>query len=469
MDSKILKNYFFNALYQITCILVPIVTLPYLSRTLESDGLGHYSFAYSVAYYFYLFVRLGLNNYGNREVAKIRENRKALSKLFFELYYFQFFMGVLLSLLYIGYVIFVSNNKQVSAVLLGLVLAGGIDLTWLFYGLEEISVVSIRDTITKVLTLGCVLLFVKNNEDVWKYALIISIGFLADQLVVLPLVCKRIQYYHPSFKDVLKHIKPNLVLFLPTIAVSVFKTMDKIMLGCMSSKEEVGYYYSCEKIIAVPLALIVALGTVMLPRMTNYLRHENYDNAKTIFNKSISFAMFISSLTCFGIMAVAREFVPIFYGKGFEKCVSLFYVILPSCLFISFANVIRTQYMLPRNMDKEFVLSLIIGALVNVVINVLLIPRYASIGAAIGTLAAEFTVCVIQVYFVYKGAQISKNIISVIPYVFIGILMFLVFSKFSFGTISIASLLIKIMICGLFYFGLLFPYFFIKKLFSHQN
>lgn len=444
------SNFVFNSLFQLTNIFVPLITLPYLSRVLHAEGLGAYSFAYSVSYYCYLFIRLGLQNYGNRTIAFVRNDPEKLSATFFEIYATQFFMGIAMTAVYLIYCLFAAPDRVLATIFILLVVAGSIDLTWFLYGLEEFKVTSVRDILTKIITAICIFCFVRDADDVWKYALIYSGGFLANQLVVLPLIAGRVHYVKPVWFGIKSHIAPNLVLFLPTVAVSLYKSMDKIMIGVMSSDAELGFYHSCENIIKVPLALITALGTVMLPRMSNMISNGVNDrDVKELFNKSIKFAMFMSSSICLGMMTVSKEFVPLYYGEGFEKCILLFYIILPSCLFLAFANVIRTQYLLPRKQDGRFIISLFTGAGVNLIINMILIPRLASVGAAIGTLMAEVTVCVVQALFVFKEADIWKNIIDSLPFIASGIVMFLLCRDFAFpiGNVFLA-LILKVMFCG---------------------
>lgn len=452
--NTIKKNFIYNAAFQLSGIAIPIITLPYLTRVLHAKGMGIYSYSYSIAYYFYIFIRLGLHSYGNRSIAYVKGDKDKLSKVFWEIYAFQVFMGIVSLFVYLIYCLLLSNNTILSFIFFLVVLSGMFDLTWLLNGLEEFKITSIRDILTKIITALCIFVFVQSEDDVGKYALIYSLGFFVSQIVVLPIISKKIYFIRPKLNEVVLHIKPNLVLFLPTVAVSFYKTMDKILLGLLSSEVELGYYHSSENIIKVPLALITALGTVMLPRMSNMLsvgvKKEDVEN---IFDKSLVFALFISSLTCFEIMTVAKELVPLFYGEEFVRCVELFYIILPSCIFVAFANVIRTQYLLPRKMDKIFVLSLFSGAIANVLLDIVLIPKYGSIGAALGTFTAEALVCVFQSVAVYKEANIGRNFMNVLPYVFSGLIMFVVFMNYktTIGN-NILALLVKVVFSVAFYF-----------------
>lgn len=451
--NSIKKNFIYNALFQLSGIIIPVITLPYLTRVLHAEGLGEYSYFYSIAYYFYIFIRLGLHSYGNRSIAYVKEDKDKLSKVFWEIYAFQFLMGIVLSIIYLIYCFCLSTNTFIAVIFFLIVVSGTIDLNWFMYGLEEFKITSVRDILIKVFTAICIFAFVRSEDDVWKYALIYSLGFFISQIVVMLIIYRRIYFIKPQIHEIALHIKPNLVLFLPTVAVSFYKTMDKILLGLLSSEEELGYYHSSENIIKVPLALITALGTVMLPRMSNMLSvGVKKQQVENLFDKSLKFALFISSSICFGIMTVAKEFVPLFFGRGFERCVGLFYVILPSCIFVAFANVIRTQYLLPRKKDKIFVVSLFMGAIINVFLDIILISEHGAMGAALGTFAAEAFVCVFQAVSVYEEANIGRNILNTLPYVFSGIVMFFLFMDYKpFISNSILALMIKIFVSGMFY------------------
>ncbi|WP_022778694.1 oligosaccharide flippase family protein [Butyrivibrio sp. AE3009] len=469
INTRIKTNFIFNAIYELSGIIIPLVTLPYLTRTIQAGGLGEFSFAYSVAYYFYIFIRLGLHSYGNRTIAYIKDDEIALSRVFFELYVFQAFMGIVITAIYLGYCFLFAINKELAFISAFIVLSGGIDLTWALYGLEEFRLTSVRDVLTKIGAAVCVFAFVKNSDDVWKYSLIYCSSFFFRQLISLPIVMRKVHFIKPTVSGVLSHIKSNMILFLPTIAVSIYKTMDKIMLGAMSNDKELGYYHASENVIMVPLALITALGTVMLPRISNMLSNEESSKeTEDLFSKSIVFDMFISSSICFGIMTVSKEFVQVFFGKGFEKCNKIFLIILPSCIFLAFANVIRTQYLLPRKKDRLFVLSLFSGAIINLILNIILIPKYESIGAAIGTLTAEAMVCIVQAAYVYKTAKIGENLRKSVPYLISGILMYVLFRGYSPAVNnSILALFIKILISGFFYLLMLGVQLRLRKLYSN--
>lgn len=275
---------------------------------------------------------------------------------------------------------------------------------------------------------------------------------LLSQLCLWSFVKKYVKKIKVNLKEILIHLKPNLILFIPVIAVNLYRYMDKIMLGILSEKVEVGFYESSDKIINVPMALITSLGTVMLPRVSNLMSNKKYNNASKYIEKSIYFAMFLSTSLCFGIMAVSDVFVPLYYGRGYEKCILLFQILMPSCIFLGFANVIRTQFLIPLKKDKIYVFSVISGAVINLIINIILIPKYASVGASVGTLFAQATVCVYQTVMVQHELPIKKYLVYSIPFILSGLFMYFglkIFSGIISGTFT--KLILEIIIGGILY------------------
>lgn len=453
------KNLIYNFIYQILAIAVPIIITPYTSRVLGAEGIGKYAYACSIAYYFAIFIKLGLNNYGNRTIAMVRKNRKQLSECFWNIYATQIMLGFFCMLVYILYILITVHNDIVSYLFTIYILSYAVDITWFFWGMEEFRLTVIRDALIKLASTICVLGFVKKETDVWKYTLILTGSLLISQLSLWPSLLKRVCMVKPTWPEIRKHIRPNLVLFIPTIAISIYKIMDKIMLGAMSSEIEVGYYESCEKILNLPMTITNALGTVMLPHMAHLYSDSGIKSglvtgASELIRKSEHLAILTSSLLCFGIMSVAQEFVPLFYGTGFDKCIALYKILLPSSIFLAIANVIKTQLLIPKKQDKKFIISLFAGVLVNLSTNLVLIPNLASVGAAIGTLFAEAAVCLVQICIARKQIPILRYLKECIPYVLAGAVMFFmsgcVHIKFAQGW---AALIAKAILCGMIWIG----------------
>lgn len=412
--NKTKTNFIYNSAYQIFSIIVPIILAPYLSRSLGVDSVGVYSYTYSIAYYFVLFAMLGVNNYGSRTIAKCKNDKIKMSQKFCEIYLIQACLGVLALVIY-GVLCGVVPEYREVFLIQGLLVASSIfDVNWFFYGLEEFKVTAVRSLIVRVVNFVLILLFVKTSSDLWIYTLIMAATTLINQLVLWPFVLKRVYFSMPDIKKIKRHLKPLCILFIPVIAVSLYKIMDKIMLGALSNMDEVGLYEYAEKINSIPLVVIAALGTVMLPRISS-IAHDD-SAVKNYFFKASKFVLFLTVPLFFVFLLAAPTIVPLYLGEGFAGTAVLTILLSFSLPFVSFANVARTQYLIPMEKDKIYVFSVLIGAILNLVVNFLLIPFVGAMGACIGTLVSEISVMAFQTAFVSKYVKISKIFLPWVNY-----------------------------------------------------
>ena len=282
--NSIKKNFIYNLIYQILLIILPLITTPYISRVLGSEGVGTYTYTYTVANYFMLAAMLGVKNYGNRSVAAVRDDKKALSKTFWEIYGLQFLCSVAALGIYLLYVLFFEREYQMIALIQGIyVFSGLLDVSWLFFGTERFRTTVMRNIAIRLINLVCVFVFVRTRADLWKYTLIMTLGTACSQGYLWFYVKKIAGWYLPRIKDLKKHLIPELVLFIPIIAVSLYTMMDKVMLGQISTMTQVGYYEGAGRILNIPMGVITALGTVMLPRMSNLAAKGKREKAENIF------------------------------------------------------------------------------------------------------------------------------------------------------------------------------------------
>ena len=451
------RNFIYNSLYQLLLIFIPLITTPYISRVLGAEKIGLFSYSHAIAYYFVIFIMLGLNNYGNRTIAFVRDDREKLSITFCEIYKMQLFISIIAIPLYIWYTI-VFSNTIISWIMLIYVISGALDISWLFFGLEQFKLTAIRSSIIKLISTALIFIFVKDKDDIILYTTIYVLSFFANQIVLWANTKKHIDYKKVRFSSIFKHIKPNLILFIPIIATSIYRMMDKIMLGSLSSLEQVGYYESAEKIISVPTALVISLGTIMMPKISNLTIKKDDASIRKYIEKSIILAVLMASSMCFGIMAVSKEFVPIYFGEQYIPCIVLFQTLMPSCIFLAIADVIRTQYIIPHKLDRLYIASVLPGAIVNLTTNSILIPQYGASGAAFGTLLAEFIVCTLQALFVIKALNIIPYLLKASPYIIVGIIMYLVLWFLpEFSDSNFINLFLKILIGSLLYISFAFP------------
>lgn len=449
--NSIKKNFLYNAFYNILVLILPLITSPYISRVMGAEKIGIYSYSYSVASYFGLFILLGLSNYGNRTIASVRENKDNLSKTFWSIYIMQIIMAGIVIIAYVGYVMLIADDKLMAWIQLFYIVSVTLDINWFFFGLEQFKLTVTRNTIVKIANVILILLLVKSKEDVYIYGVIIALGHIVSQLFLWWFLRKYIYFVKIKLQDVMIHIKPNLILFIPVIAISLYTTMSKIILGSISSMEAVGFYESSNRLTQIPTMAITSLGTVMLPRMSNLVAQGKKEDAMKYIQKSLIVSVLLSSAMAFGISAVSKEFVPLFYGNGFEKCINIISILVLSSIFMSWANVIRTQYLIPNKKDKVYIISVFSGAVINVCLNLLLIPHFSALGAAIATFFAELSVCAYQTYQVRKELDIKKYLIQSIPILVGGIIMYFITVNVPFIHSNLVTLLVKIGVGGVVY------------------
>lgn len=464
--SSIKKNFFYNSIYQILIMILPLITVPYIARIIGVEGIGIYSFTYSVALYFSMFILLGLNNYGNRSIAMVRDNLEELSKTFWNIYATEFMMAIFIIMLYFIYLFFFVDQKYLTiAAIQGVFLfAYAFDINWFFFGMEQFKLSVTRNTVIKLITIVCTFIFVKSNNDLWLYTFILAFGMFFSNLVLWLFLKRYIHFYKPKWKEMKIHIKPNLILFIPVIAISLYKVMDKIMLGTISSMVQTGFYENSEKIINIPQGIITALGTVMLPRMSNFAAKGDQKNSHRYIDLSMEMVMFLACALCFGIAGIAPIFAPVFFGETFRICGELISYLAIIILFLSWANVIRTQYLIPQCRDREYIVSVFLGAVVNLIINLTLIPKYGAFGAVVGTVFAEAAVALYQTIIVRKELPIKKYFVNSIYFLFVGTAMFGIvrFIGVKLGE-SIFTICIEIIAGGAFYLICTFVYFIKRK------
>lgn len=459
MSSSIKKNFFYNAFYNVLTLILPLITTPYISRVMGAERIGIYSYAYSVVYYFGLFILLGLNNYGNRTIAGVREDKQQLSKTFWSIYAMQMMMTIIVVILYIGYVLYFAEDKLMAWIQIIYLISVAFDINWFFYGMEQFKMTVTRNSIIKILNLILILLLVKDKNDLYIYAIIMVGGMLVSQLALWLFLKRFIMLVKIEILDVLQHIKPNLILFIPVLAISLYTTMSKIILGSLSTMEAVGFYENSNKLTSIPSMAITSLGTVMLPRMSNLVANGKHNEAMKYIQKSLIISVFLSCSMAFGISAISNEFVPIFYGEGYEPCIEIISILVLSSIFISWANVIRTQYLIPNKQDKIYIISVFLGAGVNIVTNLILIPYLDALGAAIATFFAELSVCAYQTYRVRKEIKVIKYMLQCTPFLISGIVMYILVSLIPFVTNNLITLCIKVITGAIIYLTMIGIYY----------
>jgi O-antigen/teichoic acid export membrane protein len=414
---------------------------------LGAEKVGLYSYSYTIATLFVMFAVLGIANHGTRAIAKVKGNLESLNRTFSSIYIFQLLTSGVTIVAYVAYLVIIADD-MLAALLAGpYVLATMFDLNWVLNGLEEFKYSTIRSSLVKIISVVLIFITVKEPDDIYIYIVILCGSVLINNLCVVPYLYKnQIRVTKCNIKEVMAHFRPIAILFIPLLGMSVYKYINKIILASYFTLNELGFLESSEKVMLVPISFVVALGNVMLPRMSELYAKGNIENVDKYTENSFYFATAASSAMGFGLIAVIKEFVPLFYGVGFDKCEEIIPILMISAIFLAIANVIRTQYLIPKGKDKEYAISILAGAVINLFIAFLLIPRLASVGAAIAIVSSEFVVCAIQVFLSRKECNMMKYIARSLMFIFPGIIMCITVYNINFSFGLLVNITLKILI-----------------------
>lgn len=420
------KNAAYNVAYRLFSVLLPLVTAPYLSRTVGTAGVGLYSKAWSISYIFCLIGMLGLNDYGVRTIARARDDREELDRTFSAIWQMQLLVAGVTLVFWFGYVFLVAGEEKTIALHLTMMSVSCLcSFDWCLMGLDIFKPIALRNTFVKVAATVCVFIFVRKADDLWIYAFVWSLSTLLGNLSCAATLKGKVTLKRVPIRESLKHLAPCAVLFISVMAVNIYRTMDKVMVSMISGVEENGLYENAEKIIYCLSGFISAIGTVMMPKVANMQKRGETERIAKHIDKSMDLVICMVSAMAFGVAAVADRFAPLFYGEEFRYSGTLMAPLAFTLIMIGFANVIRTQVVLPRQRDDIFVKSVCCGAAVNLIANACLIPSMKSMGAVIGTLLAEMTVPTVQYLILRKEVPYRRYFGYVVTYAVIGGIMLL--------------------------------------------
>ncbi len=455
--KSIAKNYIYNLLYQILILILPLITTPYLSRVLGAENVGIYSYTLSIATYFVLFGSLGVAMYGQREIAYLQDKKEERSKTFFEILIMRFItLGISLAIFYFTFAVNGEYSTYYKILVLEII-ANSIDISWFFQGLEEFKKTVTRNLIIKIISVTSIFLFIKTDKDLIIYFIIYVLSNLFGNLSLWFYLPKYIVKVKFKIKDIFKHIKPLILLFVPQVAMQVYTVLDKTMIGSiLKDMTEVGNYEQSQKIIKISLTIITSLGTVVAPRIASTIANKKEEEVKKYLSNSFDFVWFLGIPIMFGIMAISYNFVPWFLGDGFEKSKLLLIVGAPLIMAIGLNNVSGIQYLIPSKNQNIFTKSVIIGAIFNFITNFTLIPIFKSVGAIIASVLAETLILIVQLIYVRKEISVKMVFGNCFKYIVSGIIMLVITASLGrFLHVGIVSTIIQIVVGATVYFSVL--------------
>lgn len=453
--DKIKKNYALYVFYNVILLCFPLITFPYVSRVLGVENYGLYDYRFVILNYFLMFAKLGIINYGTREVAENSGSRKKLGKTFRNIYLVQFILTSIVLVLYVGYcVILVKDNLSFNLLYCLFIVANYFNIAWFYQGVQNFKSVALRNLFINLISLPCIFIFVRSRDDLIIYVLVLAISQIFGNAVTLFGLKK---YF--SFKDVIgnkniflkKHLFGMLILFVPILATNIYTLMDELMLGNLSMMGQVGLYACAMRIMYIPLAIITPLSSMMLPYISA-IKSKGKKVKSEDREKALLFTIWIGIACAMGLFYIAPDIIELFFSEEYIGAIVLIKIMAFYTFFYSLSQILRDMYFLPNHKDNLFVLTVFAGIPINLSLNILMIPKMGAEGAAWATIISEFLVLLLRLIIVRK--EINWKYIYKDSFVFVlsAVVMYFTILIFELNVnIPIVDFFVDIIICVLVY------------------
>lgn len=455
--KSIRKNYIMNTLYQVFALILPLVTTPYVSRIFGAEGIGIYSYTSSIAAFFTLFAILGRSAYGQRVIAQCRDDIESKSKNFWEIEILSVVSSALCILIWLA-LAFSSDSYRIYFLVLTIELvAAAFDISWFYAGLEDFSIIVLRNVLIKSVTLLLLFTLIKEKDDLVLYIFLMSFSKLLGNISMWISLKGNVKFVKISVVSIKRHFCETLTYFVPVIAASVYTYLDKLMINWITgSSVENGYYEQTQKIVNVAYTIVISLNTVMASRISYLFQKHKDAEIKEKLEKALAFILTLAVPMVFGIIGISDNFVPWFFGQGYDKVALLLKIEAPLVLILSAHNFLSAQYLVPSGQRKRSTKAVFIGAGVNFCLNMLLIPRLMSLGAIIASVIGECSIMCIYMYMSREYIPVGLIWKYVPQRLVAGVLMTLAILPLEHGASgSVAVTVVQILFGGVIYFTVL--------------
>ncbi|MEG0285084.1 MAG: polysaccharide biosynthesis C-terminal domain-containing protein [Vagococcus sp.] len=429
--KKLISNFTYQIIYQLTIIVLPIITIPRVSHSLGVEGIGIYNYIMSIVSYFVLTAGLGLSTYGIREIASSKREKVILSKKFWELEFFNLIIATLVLMVYIVFILIFIDEKLFFII-------GGIslfatlfDISWFYYGIQDFKQITIINMFIKIFSFFLILFFVNTKKDLGIYFVIQSGSILVSNVSLWFFLKSKVCWIPPTIKSVLLHLKPALHYFIGKISITLYTTLNKTLLGVMGTTILVGIYTNSLQLVVIFVTLIGTLDTVLLPHMTSLFSKNDQSKMIGLMEKSIDLQLYFTIPLAYGIIATNKNMIPWFFGKEFIYLEKTVPVLAPLVIIMPLGISIVRQYLMPQNKIKQFNISVLIAAVVSILLNLMLIPLIGIWGVIISTLISESIVTIVRIVDLKKNTNFSFKIKNILIYFFSGLCMLLSVNIFS--------------------------------------
>lgn len=454
--NTVRENYFYNVLVNVLNTLLPLISFPYISRILMPEGIGKAHFLLSIAQYFVVLAVLGIPVYGIREIAKVRHQPQVLSQVFLEILVINVLSATLVSCLYLAIVLnYGPFTEELPAFMLVgiLVFFSFMNIDWFYSGLEMFKQISLRSMIVKLTSLVGLFVFVKSSDDLPNYLLIVVFSFLGNQVWNFFILRKYVHFSLAALK-LMRHIRPILLNFGVLFAISIYTIFDTILLGLLADEEHVGYYTAAVKVSKVVIPIVTALGIVLLPRLSVAMSKNDRTEVQYLADRSFWYITTLAVPIALGLFVFAEEFILLFSGPSYVSAILPMKLMSPLVLVIGLAHLFAFQLLIPAKKEKWYLCAVIVGGICCVVLNMVLVPRFFSAGAALANLVTEVLIAVLSFWFVRRFFPVDLRWRwFFVKICYVGVIFVLVAAFFRWvSPNSLLVLLFGVPVCAALYF-----------------
>ncbi len=422
MSKSIKKNYIYNTSYQILVLIIPFITIPYISRTLTASSIGRFTFVNSILQYFTLFAGMGIAIFGQREISYYQDDRKERSRVFWELKFLSLINVTICMIIYLTLVnTYAHQNFKMYMIVSLHIITIVFEAGWFFAGMEEFGLLVSISFVLKILQTACIFIFIKAPNHIDRYAFNISFFWFLGSAIQCCFLPKYID--KPDIKNLrpFRNIKTIWSLFIPTVASSVYSILDTTMIGLFTDTSyENGYYELCMRVIRIILLTVTSLSNVMVPRIGYLFKKNDKEQIRRYMYLSYRFIWFIGVPLCLGLIAVSDNFVYWFFGEDSARIAELLKISSFLIVIIGINSITGGQYLIPTGRQNQYTLSIIIGATVNLCMNIFLIRYFYAYGAVVASVSAEGVIALVELYFVRKELSLMKILLSLRNYLLAG-------------------------------------------------
>lgn len=404
-------NSFFSVFYKLLNVLFPLITSVYTARILLADGIGKVAYAQNIVQYFVVIAALGIPNYGIREIAKNQKSQDETNKVFSELFIINFISTTACIVTYYILVLcepFFIIYKDLHLIVGITLVLNYLNVDWYYQGKEEYGFIAFRNLVVKAVSLVALVVFVRDKNDFSIYALITCLAVAGNNIINVINLRGRVKLILGKLA-LSRHMKPVLILLASSISIELYTLLDTTMLGNVCSDEIVGYYTNAVKLARIINSSISSIALVLLPRLSYYYSIGENEELSKIANRVLKILVTLTLPASIGVFFLSNDIIPLLFGYDFEPAVLTLRILSILVIAVALNNFFGTQILMTFCQEKKLLISVICGAVVNLILNSVLIPLWANDGAAVASAISETVVLFVTFMFSKRFIKFKLN------------------------------------------------------------